>query len=197
MILSGKQLQDLAQQYGVEDIRDKPLPLTAFVFLMLLGCSLGKKLSFPELAKHASQWKILNNSNTITGNRINQQLGERGVGFSKALFQFLLGQVLLFPRQGRRKISRSFSKILSQDGSVIRLSEKLMALYTGTHEEAALKIQVRYEVLSGAAELVGISDGKRSDQSYKTPKKYGKDVLWLLDLGYYDYERFKAIDEAD
>ena len=197
-ILSGEELDRLAKEYGVEDQRDKPLTLQCFVYLMLLGCSLGNRLNYEELAKQASNWRLLNEAckDSITGHRINQQVKERGEDFARGLFQYLLGTVLGFPRRSRRKLSRHFSKILCQDGSVIRLCQKLVDLYTGTHGEAALKIQVRYEVLSGGAELVGVSDGKRSDQSYQTPQKYGRDVLWLVDLGYYAFDRFKKMEQS-
>lgn len=195
-ILIGKDIEKLAIEYGVADQRKNKLTVSCFVYVMLLGSSLGLKLTFEELSIKAEEWHLTRNRDGIEGNRINQQLGERGEAFAKGLFQYLLQQVLCFNRRGARRLSKYFQKILCQDGSVIRLCQQLVDLYTGTHDEAALKIQVRYEVLSGAAELVGVANGKRGDNSYQTPKKYGKDVLWLVDLGYYDFDRFKSIAAA-
>lgn len=196
-VITGREMEQIASKLGVEDHRDKKLLLSGFVYLMFLSAHLGKRLSFPELACKAMEWKLTVDGQSITGKRINQQLGERGEEFAKTLFKHLLKKVLGFKGQINRKLRKHFRGLLSQDGSVIRLCQRLVNLYTGTHKEAALKIQVRYEGMTGAAELVSVSDGKRSDNSYATPKKYGPGMLWLVDLGYYDFDRFSKMDEAE
>jgi len=192
-LITAQEINTIASEIGVEDKRGKKLLCACFVYLMFLSTHLGKKLTFDELAVKAKEWDLIDGHYQITGRRINEQLGERGEAFAKALFGHLLQRVLWFSRKQNRAFRRRFRPILLQDSTVIRLCEKLVDVYTGTHDEAALKLHVRYEYYSGAAELVDVSSARKHDSRYKTPKKYGKNVLWLIDLGYYDTKRFETI----
>ena len=194
-ILTGKEIKDLANALGVDDKRKSKFLVSQFVFVMLLANTLGKKLNFQELSMKAQEWK-LTNENRITGERISQQMKERGHQLSKALFHYLLKKVLGVKGSANKRLRKHFNKIYSQDGSVIHLAQKLVDIYTGSKGQAALKIQVRYEYFSGASALIDISKAKYHDNNYKTPANLGKDILWLIDLGYYDFERFSKIKSA-
>ncbi|MBI3910828.1 MAG: IS4 family transposase [Armatimonadetes bacterium] len=94
-------------------------------------------------------------------------------------------------------ILQRFNGVYVQDSSVVTLPEGLVAEWEGC-TGAALKIQVRWDLLEGALVHLELRPGKESDRAAPVQEEpLPKGALRLADLGYFDLDQLKAIDDQE
>lgn len=174
--------------------RQSKLTAKVFVEALVLGC-----LSNPMI--------------TLEG--ICQLLNERGVSITKqgldqrftpqasALLENLFAEALKQFKTERMpviELLKPFSSVKLQDSSSISLPESMKEIYTGfggRASEAGLKIQVMFDYMEGQIESVSVTDARRNDQSFNEYlSKIEKGALYLQDLGYFNLEALKTMQDS-
>ena len=96
-------------------------------------------------------------------------------------------------------VLQQFSGLFITDSTVIALPDSLCAEFPGcggSGSEAALKIQLTFELLSGAMDIVDFQSGRSADQGYEGHvRQIRPGALYLSDLGYFVLQHFQQIDQ--
>jgi hypothetical protein len=96
-------------------------------------------------------------------------------------------------------VLKQFVRIFLTDSTVVALPEALrdeLAGCGGSGSEAAVKIQLTFELLYGAMEAVDFEAGRSPDQVYEGHlRRIQPGALYLSDLGYFVVKRFQQIDQ--
>jgi hypothetical protein len=89
-----------------------------------------------------------------------------------------------------------FKDCFSVDGSIIQLNRTLENLFKSTSKsQAALKLNAKFSNVSLAITKLQVTDGKRHDSKFRFITK-DPNILYLFDLGYWSFVRFKQIADA-
>jgi len=97
---------------------------------------------------------------------------------------------------GERLLFARFKDCFSVDGSIIRLNKILEKLFKSTcKSQAALKLNAKFSNVSLAITKLQVTDGKRHDSKFRFITK-DPNILYLFDLGYWSFVRFKQIADA-
>jgi len=163
---------------------------------MLFGCSLSKKVELSELANKAIEWDLIN-GDSITKQRISQQIDERGFEYFKKLFEHLLEVFLNLNRDMRKKITSEFKHIYAVDSTTIELAHKMISQFEGTKKQAAIKVHTKFDLASRIPVQFKMTDAKRHDSMESFQETDVENILWLRDLGYYYFDLFLEIENSN
>ena len=96
-------------------------------------------------------------------------------------------------------VLKQFSGLFITDSTVIALPASLRTEFPGcggSGSEAALKIQLTFELLTGAMDTVDFQTGRSADQGYDGHvQQLRPGALYLSDLGYFVLRHFQQIDQ--
>jgi hypothetical protein len=96
-------------------------------------------------------------------------------------------------------VLKQFAGIFITDSTVVALPEALRDEFAGcggSGAEAAVKLQLTFELLYGAMEAVEWEAGRSPDQAYSGHVRHIRPgALYLSDLGYFVVQRLQAIDQ--
>lgn len=129
---------------------------------------------------------------TISKQGVFERLDQAAVDFFKAVLACALGQRAQLPQAGARPCKCPFGRILVQDSSTAKLSEKLAPAFPGgsnQHGETpgVLRIQAIFDLLNQTWVAFGLSSYRRNDQKASPDilPHLQKNDLVLRDLGYF------------
>jgi hypothetical protein len=89
-----------------------------------------------------------------------------------------------------------FKDCFAADGSIIRLNKTLEKVFESTcKSQAALKLNVKFSLVNLAVTKLQVTEGKRHDSRFRFITK-DPNILYLFDLGYWSFTRFKKIVEV-
>jgi len=120
------------------------------------------------------------------------------VPFLQAMFEHSLR---LFRHELRLELAvlKQFSGLFITESTVIALPESLRTEFPGcggSGSEAALKIQLTFELLTGAMDTVDFQTGRSPDQGYEGHvQQLRPGTLYVSDLGYFVLRHFQPIDQ--
>ena len=133
-----------------------------------------------------------------------ERIHQGTVDFLQRVLAIVLGQQILPDTfSSVPKALRAFTRVLVQDSTTIKLSEKLAAVFPGSSNQfgvknGQLKIQAIYDLLRQRFISFGLSGFTRNDQAAAgdvlTVLQAGDQVL--RDLGYFVMESFQRIAQA-
>jgi hypothetical protein len=107
----------------------------------------------------------------------------------EALIERAVEQVVVAPQRAGTLLAR-FTTVFIQDSTVVSLPKEHRSTWPGcggNASAAALKIQVRWDVLQGGLDGLILEPGRRPDQSTELkPDTLPTGSLWIADLGYFD-----------
>jgi hypothetical protein len=138
----------------------------------------------------------------VTSQAVDQRLGEGAARFLQALLNLAL-TLLVSADPVAIPLLQRFSEVIVEDSTTFALPDALKGLWAGCADgaragtQAALKVQVRWELLCGTLQALGLQAGKQSDQ--RSPFKHvrrGSKSLRIADLGYFDTQQFQEEVEA-
>ncbi len=96
-------------------------------------------------------------------------------------------------------VLKQFAGLFITDSTVVALPEALRDEFAGcggSGAEAAVKLQLTFELLYGAIEAVEFEAGRSPDQVYTGQvRRIQPGALYLSDLGYFVVKRFQQIDQ--
>ena len=121
----------------------------------------------------------------------------QAVAFLQAMFEHGLR---LFRHAGPLEVAalKQFRGIFITDSTVIALPASLRGEFAGcggNAADAALKIQLTFELLGGTMDTVDFQAGRSPDQVYDTGQGIQPGALYLSDLGDFVVHRFQQIDQ--
>lgn len=184
----------VARQTGFVQ-RDSKLDGALFVQTMVFGCLRKPETKLGDLTQTAASLHL----------RIsNQGLDQRFTPAAAKLLKEVLDAVateIVAAEPVSIPLFQRFSAVIIQDSSTIALPQELATVWRGCGGSspdagaAALKMQVRFDLLSGALQGPLLQDGRAHDQSAALQKALlRKRVLHLNDLGYFSLDAFSDID---
>jgi hypothetical protein len=186
--------RDLARQHGLRETNAK-----------LGGAGLAQTLVFGFLAHPEGSLQDLAQMAAVVAKPVSPQaIDERFTQHTALYFQALLEavvkKVVRANRPATQKILQRFTEVSLQDSTTISLPEVLEEHFRGCRGStadagrAAVKFQVRFDLLHGGLEGLRIEEGRQSD--YSTPLQTA-DIhpgsLHIRDLGYFDLEVLETI----
>jgi hypothetical protein len=191
----GAETEELALKHGVIQRRRK---FTGQSLLRMLVLTLLKKpdATYADWALTAAQGGVV-----VTATAVEKRFTQPLVDFLREALTVVLGQVLAAEPIDIELLQR-FTCVFIGDSSSIRLPDEMQAEFPGCggtegSGAAALKIQVRWNLQTGALPQVLIEIGKASDCKSPIahqPPQAG--ALEIFDLGYFSVERFRGRHEA-
>jgi hypothetical protein len=131
---------------------------------------------------------------SISASGLSQRFSEKAATFMQAVFE-RLAQEQMAVEAVDVPLLRRFTAVIIEDSSVVMLPESLAEVWQGCGgrgqtSEAALKLFVRWEVLSGQVHGPRVVDGRHSDQrSPFQSDELPAGGLYLADLGFFSLER--------
>ena len=178
--------------------RKRKLTGASMVQTLVFGWLANPHSTYDELAQAAGSVGI-----EITRQGIEQRLTESAAQMLKTTLDASAEQIIASNPAAIPLLSR-FNGVFVQDSSWITLPDELADVWAGcgTNAEkggaASLKIQLRFEMLSGGFEHLSLTDGKTHDgKAQKEFDTLAPGSLRLADLGYFSLDELKQLNKAD
>jgi Transposase DDE domain len=173
----------LAHQLGVVR-RRRVFTGGSLVRTLVFGWLQRPKAGIDQLAEMAARCGAV-----VTPQALRQRFTPALNRLLEALIERAVAQVVVAPQRAGTLLSR-FTTVFIQDSTVVSLPEEHRPTWPGcggNASAAALKIQVRWDVLQGGLDGLILEPGRRPDQSTELkPDMLPAGSLWIADLGYFD-----------
>ncbi len=170
--------------------------LSAMEFLKLL---FSNRANVAEKSLTELCLELFEDGVSISKQGLNKKFNGNTVAFLKEIFMILFAeQMKLSVKKTKINSTLDFNAIRILDGTSIKLSPTLRKFYPGT-VGAGVKIQLEFDFLTGKFMYVEIQAGKAGDSGpgMQRLESLQKGDLVLQDLGYFQYQLFKTIDEKE
>jgi hypothetical protein len=175
--------------------RESKLTGALFVQTVVLGCLRKPETKLGDLTQTAASLHL-----QIS----NQGLDQRFTSTAADLLREVLNAAattLIAAQPVAIPLLQRFSAVIIQDGSIITLPEELATTWRGCggsnpEAGAALKIQLRIDLLNGALQGPLLQDGRAHEQGVAFPELLParRGALYLNDLGYFSLDTFRDVD---
>ena len=151
--------------------------------LQLIGFFLGAiALLFPE-SKVTSLSKCA----------VSKRLTEITWYLFRGVYNHLLSRYREILAAKERKFFGRFQDVFAIDGSVIALGKKMEDVFQSVHKgKSSLKLNAKYSLKVAAVDKLQVSHGKRHDSNFSFVTRE-KNLLYLVDLGYWSFRLMKRI----
>ncbi len=176
--------------------RKRKLTGSVFVQTLVFGWLANPDSTKDELAQTTAAIGI-----SITPQAIEQRFGKPAAAMLKQTLDASVEQVLAAEPQAIPLLSR-FNGVYIQDSSWIMLPDELCDVWLGCGTnadkggKASLKLQLRWELLTGAFEHLSLTDGKTHDcKAQKGFNTLAAGSLRLADLGYFSLDELKQMTD--
>lgn len=168
--------------------------LTGTVFLQaIVFNSLEKK----EMTLSSLAQSCLDLGVSISEQGVDDRIQAESVAFAREMFNLAMERLRQEIPLGI-ELLQQFIHIYLVDSSQISLPKSMSELFPGSGgnaSTASLKIQLAFDYLLGQFEQLELSSGREPDQGYRGHWSIIQPgVLFLMDLGYFVLDTFKAID---
>jgi hypothetical protein len=181
--------EQVAREVPVVKRRRKFSPST-LAQTFILGSLAKPRATDEDLARMAARCGV-----PVTTQAVEQRFTQATVDFLEALFRHAVRQRLQADRTLAPLLER-FPAVFLQDATAILVPDELSDRFPGcggSHGagQAAIKLQTRFDLKSGALEAVSIEAGRDCDQ--RTPLQWDTSTpgaLRIADLGYFDTKVF-------
>ena len=185
--------EEVARDVPVVKRRRKFSPAT-LAQTFILGFLAKPRASDEDLARMAARCGV-----PVTTQAVEQRFTQDTVDFLEALFRRAIQQRLQADRTLAPRLER-FPAVFLQDATAIVVPEELSDRFPGcggSHGagQAAIKLQTRLDLKTGALDAVSIEAGRDCDQ--RTPLQWDASTpgaLRIADLGYFDTKVFHHLN---
>lgn len=198
-----KNIQNLYNSETIKRMAEKHLftrrkgKLSAENFLTLCTFK-GEDLCSVPLTRLAARLEA-NEEITISPQGLNKKFNDEAVNFMQNVFSEMLKCQNKILMDNESLLKDKFNRITIVDSTGFKLNEKLKSTYKGAGVASAMKIQLQYDLITGAFILCEIKEGNSADASYieELQKNMQKGDLCLKDLGYFKIEDLKFINDQE
>jgi hypothetical protein len=194
--LVGTMAEEVALDHPVV-LRRRKFTTSTLAQTFIFGFLARPRASDEELAQMAALCGV-----AVTAQAVEQRFTPRLAGFLEALFRRASRQAIGSSKRLAPLLDR-FAAVLVLDSSTVTLPDTLRGRFPGcggSHGggQAAMKLQVRWDLRSGAIDAIAIEPGRDCD--YKTPLQSAPlppGSLRIADLGYFDTEVLQRLSRRD
>ena len=138
---------------------------------------------------------------SVTSQAVNARLTKQTAQFLQKVLE-RVAQIVVRPSVKTQSLLDRFSEVNVNDSSVISLPNALSEMWTGCgnrteHGQAAIKMQVQWDLRSGGLKALTLHNGRDQDRS--APVQTAEVIpnsLRLADLGYFDLSVFAGIGQG-
>jgi hypothetical protein len=200
-ILSEDAILELAKEYGVEAKRKRKLTVVPFFWLMVLSAieAAPRGCLSKLVAIFTATFSLIYPGDRVTGlsrMAISKKLSHTNWMFFRGVYNRLLKCHINSLEPDERLFLSRFKDCFAVDGSVIQLNKMLEKVFKSTAKfQAALKLNTKFSIVNLAVTKLQVTEGKRHDSRFRFITKV-PNILYLFDLGYWSFTRFKKIVEA-
>jgi hypothetical protein len=181
--LFGETADQLARKLGVVR-RQRVFTGGSLVRTLVFGWLQRPGASIDQLAEMAARCGAV-----VTPQAIRQRFTPALNRLLEELIERAVEQVVVAPRRAGTLLTR-FTAVFLQDSTTIALPEEHRERWPGcggNASTAAVKVQVRWDVLQGSLDGLLLEPGNRPDQGTQLkPDTLPAGSLWIADLGYFD-----------
>ena len=176
--------------------REGKISTDVFVKTLVMGFLTNPKASYTDLAHVARTFKV-----DVTRQAIANRMTSEAAESLKTTLEVAATHVVATPPQ-TLPILNQFKGVYVQDSTWISLPDELSSVWKGTgcrtkDKKAAIKLQLRFDVLTGAFEHFQLTDGVTTDRKAEqdfNPLPAGS--LRLADLGYFSLDEFDKLTQS-
>jgi hypothetical protein len=186
---------EIAQRCGLVQ-RIRKLTGAAFIQTLVFGWLEAPDASYADLANTAQALGI-----DVSRQAIEQRMTPEAAETLKATLEEAASQVLTLKPQCL-PLLKHFTGVYVQDSTWITLLDELHTIWKGAScrtqkNKAALKLQVRFDVLTGTFQHFQLTDGTTADTKAEEHfQPLPKGSLRLADLGYFSLAEFERLTQA-
>jgi len=194
--LFGAAVEEAAEASGVIERRRK-FTAMSLAKTFILGFLAKADASDEDLARMAVQVGA-----DVTPQAVEQRYTQRLEQFLKGLFEKAL-EKMVGSNKALAPILERFTSTILQDSSTIVLPDEMKEQYPGNGGsygggQSALKLQVEWDLRSGALAHVQIEAGRSPDgATTRQQARRGKGSLRIADLGYFDLDVFAEMSQHE
>lgn len=192
-MFSDKNIEEIAKQSKLKKRNSGKLKPENMLWL---GCFSNHNICIDSLEEMVSHLNFEKNI-SISPQALDQRFGQETVTFFKNIFMSLLKKQIL----GKTKFvnSHGFRNIFLMDSTEIKLPIKCKDKYKGAQPRSTMKINLLLELLSFSIKNISLNEGTKSEQKFSKNiyKHISIDSLVLKDLGYFNFEDFKQIEDRN
>ena len=195
-----KVLEDIANEASLECgfvQRIRKLSGDVFVKTLVFGWFENTNASYSDLAHTARAI-----GPNVTRQAIEKRMTFKAAATLKATLEAAATQSISTPPQ-KLPLLNQFNGVYVQDSTTISLPDELRPIWKGgrgknNHEKSALKLHLRFDILTGAFEHFQLTDGvtpdSKAEEHFETlpPKS-----LRLADRGYWKLDTFEQLTQND
>jgi len=180
-------LRDTAAKVGFIKRVRKIDPVT-FFWVVVLGFGTGVQRSLADLRR---AYKTASAESLVPSSFYDRFSGELIVFLRECLSHGIEELCKLKSLALSEKLT-GFKDIIVSDGTIIKLHEKLAAIFPGTRNKAELKIHVASGITNNT-KTIALYSGKTAEVKTMRIGPWVRDNILLFDLGYFKYELFGKI----
>jgi hypothetical protein len=167
----------------------------------LMGSGFAQALVFRWMARPKATLESVARELEVSPQALQQHLGPQAQAFLLELLQQALSQALKIPRQALGLLKR-FGPSIVEDTTVLKLPALLAEQFPGCgggteagEGAAALKVLLRWDVVTGELLALTVHAGRTSDQTLAAAAgDLPKRCLHLADMGFFNSERWLAYE---
>lgn len=200
-ILSDEKLEALFLKHGVQDRRKRKLFMRCFFWLMVFSSSQpanrGTLLHLVGFFLGAA-FILFPDKNIITLSKmaVSKRLSNVSWYLFRGVYNHLLSQYTDILNADNNKFLNQFKEAFAIDGSVISLSKTMEDVFASIHKgKSSLKLNVKYSIKTETVAKLQVTSGKRHDSQFRFVTQ-AKNVLYLIDLGYWSFTLIHKISEV-
>ncbi|MCL4465197.1 MAG: IS4 family transposase [Chloroflexi bacterium] len=177
--------------------RQSKLTGTKFVQTTVLGWLNKPEATLDELSQTAAAVGV-----TISAQGLDHRFTPEAAALLKQVLDAALSQIIAADPVAVPPLRR-FNGVIVQDSSVISLPDALVQVWKGCggsdgHHVSALKLQVRFDLLTGTLQGPLLEPGRTNDRgSAPRATPLAAKALRLADLGYFSLDQLRAFDAQD
>jgi hypothetical protein len=176
--------------------RQRKLTGAKFVQTLVFGWLSNPKATYEELAQTAATVGI-----TVTPQALEKRFTQEAAECLKQVLEAGVEQVISADPQVIPILQR-FSAVSVQDSTTITLPQALATIWTGSgrctdgRKPAGLKVQLRWDLLTGALTNIHMQEGRVHDRKAEfSPDELPKHSIRLADLGYFSLDELQSLSE--
>lgn len=194
-LLSRQRVEEVARETGFTQRVAKQIPPFAFALCCALAAVTEAKRGF------ACVWRLLNAAAGIEVARsaVTQRYGPGSAQMMQQLFLEAQGKLPSVAHPEVLGKLESFTAVLADDGSVLRLSPLLAKLFPAcrtNHTQAAAKLHAQVDLVYRRLIRVEVTDERESERDVARAEPFHPDVLYIRDLGYTSYDDYAEAQAA-
>lgn len=189
----GKIAKQKAREIGFEK-RERKINATVFITSLICTVYTYGKITLSNISSIARQ---IDKKNDASEQAFEKKFTKKAVEFIQAMFAIVMKENI----EGANAIIpllSAFTAVYILDSTTVSLPESLKKQFPGSGgdaSEAASKVYLLLDWLSGKYEAIKIMAGIKADQNMGKSFTRGKkaQALWLMDLGFWNLELFSSI----